>query len=377
MSSERPPRVVVGLSGGVDSSVAAMLLQRDGYDVHGLFMNNWEEDEDGYCTNARDFQDARAVCDRLNIPLHRVSFAREYRERVFAYLLSEYEAGRTPNPDVLCNREIKFGVFADYARRLGARHIATGHYARTSPDGRQLLRARDENKDQTYFLHGIDGEQLADVLFPLGELDKTEVRRLADEAGFANHAKPDSTGICFIGERPFREFLSGYLPGQPGPIVTEDGKQIGEHHGLVYYTIGQRQGLGVGGLTGYDDSPWYVADKDLTSNELLVVQGNDHPRLLAAGLVALAPNWIAGEAPALPLRCRTRLRHRQRLQDCVVTAGDDGLVVTFGEPQRAVAPGQFAVFYDGEVCLGGAVIQRACQRDQNVAQKSSDSASAA
>lgn len=368
MSSGPDNRVVVGLSGGVDSSVAALLLKRAGFDVHGLFMNNWEEDETGYCTNARDFQDARAVCERLEIPLHRVSFAREYRERVFEYLISEYRAGRTPNPDVLCNREIKFGEFARYARRLGAVWIATGHYARVDPGRRLLLRAQDEDKDQTYFLHGIHGPELARVKFPLGDLTKREVRRIAADAGLPTHAKQDSTGICFIGERPFREFLSGHLPGQPGPIVTESGEQIGTHEGLVYYTIGQRQGLGIGGVRGRDDAPWYVAEKRLETGELVVVQGGEHPRLYASALLAVAPSWIAGEAPEWPLRCRARLRHRQPLQDCLVQPVDDNLLVSFDQPQRAIAPGQFAVLYEGETCLGGAVIQRALPAPERLAE---------
>jgi len=359
MADSRERRVVVGLSGGVDSSVAALLLQRDGYDVHGLFMTNWEEDEDGYCTNARDFQDARAVCDRLDIPLHRVSFAREYRDRVFRYLLDEYSQGRTPNPDVLCNREIKFGEFARYARRLGAARIATGHYARVSADGRTLLRARDGDKDQTYFLHGIRGDELAHTLFPIGSLTKAEVRRMAADAGLPNHAKPDSTGICFIGDRPFRAFLAGHLKGDPGPIVTVSGERIGTHEGLVYYTIGQRQGLGIGGRKGRRDAPWYVCEKRRATNELVVVQGSDHPRLYATALLAVAPSWIAGRPPPLPWRCRARLRHRQALQACEVTDAGDGLRIRFDTPQRAIAPGQFAVLYDGPACLGGAVIQRA------------------
>jgi tRNA-specific 2-thiouridylase len=359
MTVSREERVVVGVSGGVDSSVAALLLKRAGYDVHGLFMNNWEEDEDGYCSNARDFQDARAVCERLDVPLHRVSFAREYRDRVFRYLLAEYAGGRTPNPDVLCNREIKFGEFARYARRLGASRIATGHYARVSADGRRLLRASDEDKDQTYFLHGIHGAELARTLFPIGALSKQEVRQLAAEAGLPNHAKPDSTGICFIGERPFRAFLAGHLRGEPGPIVTTAGHRVGTHEGLVFYTIGQRQGLGIGGVRGRDDAPWYVCEKRLETNELVVVQGRDHPALLARALLAVAPSWIAGGAPQLPLRCRVRLRHRQPLQPCEVSAVGDALRIRFETAQRAIAPGQFAVIYDGPVCLGGAVIQRA------------------
>jgi tRNA-specific 2-thiouridylase len=359
MTGSRERRVVVGLSGGVDSSVAALLLQREGYDVHGLFMSNWEEDEDGYCTNARDFQDARGVSERLGIPLHRVSFAEEYRDRVFRYLLDEYSQGRTPNPDVLCNREIKFGEFARYARRLGAARIATGHYARVSADGSTLLRARDEDKDQTYFLHGIRGDELAHTLFPIGSLTKAEVRRMAEDAGLPNHAKPDSTGICFIGERPFRTFLANHLEGEPGPIVTVSGERIGTHEGLVYYTIGQRQGLGIGGRRGRPDAPWYVCEKRRATNELVVVQGSEHPRLYADALEAVAPSWIAGRPPALPRRCQARLRHRQPLQACEVAGTGDVLRIRFDAPQRAIAPGQFAVLYDGPVCLGGAVIQSA------------------
>jgi tRNA-specific 2-thiouridylase len=374
MTVSRERRVVVGMSGGVDSSVAALLLQRAGWDVHGLFMNNWEEDEDGYCTNARDFQDARAVCEQLGIPLHRVSFAREYRDRVFRYLLREYAEGRTPNPDVLCNREIKFGEFARYARRLGAARIATGHYARVSAAGRRLIRARDEDKDQTYFLHGIHGDELAWTLFPLGELTKPAVRRLADDAGLPNHAKPDSTGICFIGERPFRSFLAEHLRGEPGPILTPAGQQVGTHEGLAYYTVGQRQGLGIGGVAGRPDAPWYVCEKRPATNELVVVQGRDDPRLHATALVAVNASWIAGEPPPLPLRCRARLRHRQRLQDCRVEACVDGLLVRFERPQRAIAPGQFAVLYDGEACLGGAVIQRSVAADPGSARAAESAA---
>jgi tRNA-specific 2-thiouridylase len=351
-------RVVVGMSGGVDSSVAALLLARRGYDVHGLFMTNWEEDEDGYCNAARDLQDARAVARQLGIPLNRVNFAREYRERVFAYLLAECDAGRTPNPDVLCNREIKFGVFQRYARRLGARWMATGHYARTDRAGR-LLRAADEDKDQTYFLQRVTAPALRETLFPLGALEKGAVRRIADEAGLPNHAKPDSTGICFIGERRFREFLARYLPARPGPIVAGNGERLGEHAGLMFYTIGQRQGLGIGGRKGASPCPWYVAEKDLARNRLVVVQGHDHPRLLSRELLALDPHWIRGQPPVWPLTCRARTRHRQALQACRVEPSGAGLRVWFETPQRAITPGQFVAFYDGQECLGGAVIQAA------------------
>ncbi|MEE9142878.1 MAG: tRNA 2-thiouridine(34) synthase MnmA [Gammaproteobacteria bacterium] len=352
-------RVVVGLSGGVDSSVAALLLKQRGYDVHGLFMFNWEEDEDDYCSAAEDFQDARRVCEELDIPLHRVNFANEYREQVFAHFLAEYQAGRTPNPDVLCNREIKFGVFFDHARRLGAEWIATGHYARVdrSAAPARLLRARDENKDQTYFLHAVESGRFERVLFPIGELEKSEVRKLAREAGFVNFNKRDSTGICFIGERPFREFLSRYLPAQPGPIKSDDGQVLGEHRGLMYYTLGQRQGLGIGGHSDRDERPWYVIAKDLERNVLIVGQGHEHPRLMSEALNTAQVHWIGDEPEAFPLRCTARARYRQADKPCVVEALADGIFrVRFDSPQRAVTPGQFVVFYDGERCLGGSVI---------------------
>jgi tRNA-specific 2-thiouridylase len=346
------------MSGGVDSSVAALLLKNQGYQVHGLYMFNWDEDEDGYCESARDYQDARAVADRLDIPLHRVNFAGEYRDRVFRHFLREYRAGRTPNPDVLCNREIKFGVCFDYARRLGARWVATGHYARSPGDGR-LLAARDPLKDQTYFLHSVGAETLRQTVFPLGDLLKTEVRRIADQQGFPNHDKKDSTGICFIGERPFREFLSRYLPAQPGEIQDEDRNVVGRHSGLMFYTIGQRQGLGIGGRRDRGEGPWYVASKDLSRNVLIVVQGHDHPRLMSGALIADDWHWIGDSSPPLPLKCTARIRHRQPLQGCRVRNHGHRLLVEFDCPQRAVAPGQFVVLYDGDVCLGGGVIRSA------------------
>ncbi len=358
MASNSRKRIVVGLSGGVDSSVAAWRLLEDGWDVHGLFMSNWEEDEDGYCTNATDYQDARDVCERLAIPLHRVSFAAEYRERVFAYFLSEYQAGRTPNPDVLCNREIKFGAFVEYARRLGAAHVATGHYARLDGTGAtpQLTRAHDRSKDQTYFLHAAPDDALAITRFPLGDLTKKEVRALAAAQGLPVHDKKDSTGICFIGERPFREFLSGYLPAQPGPIVTEAGDVIGEHQGLMYYTLGQRQGLGIGGRQGASDAPWYVAGKDLDRNQLTVVQGHDHPSLQCDLVTGVRPHWIGGEPPVGCFACGAQTRYRQAARSCRVEIRGESVEVLFDEPQRAVTPGQFIVFYAGDRCLGGAVI---------------------
>lgn len=361
MARSGSTRVVVGMSGGVDSSVAALRLTEAGYDVHGLFMTNWEDDDEAYCTSAQDLQDARAVCDMLSIPLHRVNFASDYRARVFSYFLKEYEAGRTPNPDVLCNREIKFGACFDYARRLGADLVATGHYACTDGDG-ALLRAVDEAKDQTYFLLGVSAETLRQTLFPIGDLEKHEVRRIADRHGLPNHAKPDSTGICFIGERPFRDFLARYLPGQPGDIVADDGQVIGRHQGLMYYTIGQRQGLGVGGRAGAGEAPWYVAAKDLAGNRLIAVQGHDHPALMSAGLSAVDAHWVAGGAPASSLRCQARIRHRQALQDCDFRLLPDGIDVRFDRSQRAVSPGQFIAFYRGRVCLGGATIDASLPR---------------
>jgi len=354
-------KVILGLSGGVDSAVAAVLLLEAGADVEALHMTNWE-DEDGYCTSAADLQDARNVCAQLGIPLHHVNFAKQYRDRVFEYFLDEYRAGRTPNPDVLCNREIKFGVFRDYAKRLGGQLLATGHYARTAIVDRQavLLKAADLNKDQSYFLHAVTAEALAETVFPLGDLQKGEVRRIAREHGLAVHDKKDSTGICFIGERPFREFLSTYLPANPGPIRTPDGREVGQHQGLMYYTLGQRQGLGIGGRQDSGDEPWYVVDKDLEANELIVAQG-ETDLLLSASIVATEPSWI-GAAPAALVDgcdCSAKVRYRQNDQNCTVRMNTDGsLRVTFDVPQRAMAPGQFVVFYQGERCLGGAVIDQ-------------------
>jgi tRNA-specific 2-thiouridylase len=354
-------KVVLGLSGGVDSAVAAVLLQEAGADVQALHMTNWEDD-DGYCTAADDLQDARSVCEHLKIPLHHVNFAKQYRDRVFAYFLDEYRIGRTPNPDVLCNREIKFGIFREYAKRLGGELLATGHYARTACiDGEAaLLKATDKNKDQSYFLHAVSAEALAETVFPLGEIVKDEVRQIARDHGLAVHDKKDSTGICFIGERPFREFLSTYLPANPGPILTPDGREIGRHHGLMYYTLGQRQGLGIGGRDDAGDAPWYVVDKRMPDNALIVDQG-DTPLLLSDGLLAIEPTWInsAPEALAHGYRCMAKIRYRQADQACTVqTVPAGGLEVHFDDPQRAVAPGQFAVFYAGDRCLGGAVIDQ-------------------
>ncbi len=356
--------IVVGLSGGVDSSVAALLLQRQGYRVEGLFMKNWEEDDTAeYCSAAEDLRDAQAVAERLRIPLHTVNFSGEYWDQVFAHFLTEYQAGRTPNPDVLCNREIKFRAFLDHAReRLGADAIATGHYAAVASDGESchLMRSADEEKDQTYFLYLLDQSQLRHARFPLGGLEKTQVRELAREAGFPNHRKKDSTGICFIGERKFRDFLQRYLPAQPGEITTPEGEVIGEHQGLMYYTLGQRQGLGIGGRQDADEAPWYVVAKDLERNRLIAAQGHDHPRLLSPALEAGQLNWIAGMPPRLPLTCQARIRHRQPLQSCRILPGGNGRCrVAFEQPQRAVTPGQAIVFYQGRECLGGGTIEMA------------------
>ena len=354
-------KVILGLSGGVDSAVAAVLLKEAGADVQALHMTNWE-DEDGYCTAADDLQDARNVCEQIGIPLHHVNFAKQYRDRVFQYFLDEYAAGRTPNPDVLCNREIKFGVFREHAKRLGGELLATGHYARTANiDGRTVLRkAADLNKDQSYFLHAVSSEALAETVFPLGDLHKDEVRRLARDHGLTVHDKKDSTGICFIGERPFREFLSTYLPANPGPIRTPDGTRVGDHHGLMYYTLGQRQGLGIGGRQDASDDPWYVVDKDAGENALIVAQG-DTDLLLSTSLVATDASWINEPPAGLAdgFRCACKVRYRQADQGCEVLASQDGsLSVKFDEAQRAVAPGQYVVFYDEEQCCGGAVIDQ-------------------
>lgn len=353
------PRVMVGLSGGVDSAVAALLLQRQGYSVEALFMKNWEEDDsEEYCSAAEDLRDAQDVARRLGITLHTVNFSAEYWDRVFDTFLREYRAGRTPNPDVLCNREIKFRAFLDHALELGTDHIATGHYARLEgQDPIHLCKGLDRDKDQSYFLHLLNQHQLRHALFPLGALKKTEVRALARDTGFANHAKKDSTGICFIGERRFRDFLSRYLPAQPGDIEGVDGEHLGQHQGLMYYTQGQRQGLGIGGVQGGSEEPWYVVRKDLARNVLVVAQGRDHPDLFQDRLDAAEAHWIAGREPPMPLRCTAKIRYRQRDQACVVEADGPLLRVRFDEPQRAVTPGQSVVFYHQERCLGGAIIQ--------------------
>ena len=356
-------RIVVGMSGGVDSSVAAWLLKQQGHDVVGLFMKNWEDDDDDeYCSTRQDLIDAAAAADVIGVPLDAVNFSAEYKDRVFAEFLREYSAGRTPNPDVLCNAEIKFKAFLDHAVSLGAERIATGHYARLGHDGglHQLLRGLDAGKDQSYFLHRLTQSQLERTLFPVGAMQKREVRRIAHEIGLPNAAKRDSTGICFIGERPFREFLNRYLPTLPGPIRDEAGQLIGEHVGLAFYTLGQRRGIGIGGRRDAVEAPWFVARKDMASNTLWVVQGHDHPWLMSDRVRAVDTSWISGSAPSEGTRLAAKTRYRQRDAGCVVARVSAGEVeLVFDEPQWAVTPGQSAVLYHGEASLGGGVIATA------------------
>jgi tRNA-specific 2-thiouridylase len=355
------PSVIVGMSGGVDSSVAALLLQRASVPIAGMFMQNWEEDDrKGPCSADADRKDALAVCARLGIPLHMRNFAAEYWDGVFAHFLDEYRAGRTPNPDVLCNREIKFKTFLEHARALGADKIATGHYARVDRvDGRwRLLRARDGAKDQSYFLHALQQDALSATLFPVGELVKADVRAIAREANLPVHAKKDSTGICFIGERDFRAFLGEYIPAQSGEIRTPEGARVGEHAGVFFYTLGQRGGLGIGGRAGSSGDPWYVVGKDVARNVLIAAQGNANAWLQSTRLVANALTWIDGAPPAKAFRCTAKTRYRQSDQACDVRIAGSVCEVVFDEAQRAVTPGQSVVFYDGEVCLGGGVIQK-------------------
>jgi tRNA-uridine 2-sulfurtransferase len=356
----KPSKVVIGMSGGVDSSVAAWMLKQQGYEVVGLFMKNWEDDDnDEYCSARQDWLDVVSVADLIGIDVEAVNFAAEYRDRVFADFLREYSAGRTPNPDILCNAEIKFKAFLDHAISLGADAIATGHYARVRHEGGrvQLLKALDATKDQSYFLHRLTQHQLAKVLFPLGEIPKTEVRKIAEQIGLPNARKKDSTGICFIGERPFREFLNRYLPTNPGPIKTTENKLVGEHMGLAFFTLGQRKGIGLGGSQDGNGDAWYVARKDITSNTLYVAQGHEHPWLLSQKLAAIDASWIAGVAPENgAYSAKTRYRQADSACEVTETPGTDCFQLHFSEPQWAVTPGQSAVLYDGDICLGGGII---------------------
>ena len=363
--SPHQTKVIVGMSGGVDSSVSALLLKQQGYQVEGLFMKNWDEDDGTeYCTAATDLLDAAAVCQKLDIHLHTANFARQYWDNVFEHFLEEYKQGRTPNPDILCNREIKFKVFLDYADNLGADFIATGHYTQTrqNADTTQLCKGLDANKDQSYFLHAVGEHEFARTLFPIGGMEKPKVREIAEQHGLVTHNKKDSTGICFIGERRFKDFLQNYLPAQPGDIVTEQGDIIGQHQGLMYHTIGQRQGLGIGGVTGAKEEAWYVAQKNLEDNTLLVVQGGQHPLLFANALTVQNIHWINPIAQENGFRCMAKTRYRQPDQACHLITLENGQTrVHFDTPQRAITPGQSVVFYDDDVCLGGGVIEQAQQ----------------
>jgi tRNA-specific 2-thiouridylase len=360
MKPQTPKHIIVGMSGGVDSSVAALLLKEQGHHVEGVFMKNWEEDDtDTFCPASVDMADAQAVCDQLQIELHRINFAAEYWETVFTHFLAEYRAGRTPNPDILCNKEIKFKAFLDYARQRGADYIATGHYVQGSQSEDQFhqLKGLDNQKDQSYFLYTLMQEQLKYSLFPVGHLNKDVVRDIAEKAGFINHKKKDSTGICFIGERKFKTFLNEYLPAQPGAIETDTGETIGTHDGLMFYTMGQRQGLKIGGKKNLPEAPWYVAEKDLANNRLIVVQGHDHPLLHKQALIADQVHWINGMPDAFPFRLTAKTRYRQADQGCIINKLDNNQYqITFDETQRAITPGQSVVFYHENTCLGGGII---------------------
>ncbi|MFC7372750.1 tRNA 2-thiouridine(34) synthase MnmA [Fictibacillus iocasae] len=359
-------RVVIGMSGGVDSSVAALLLKQAGYDVIGIFMKNWDDtDEFGVCTATEDYNDVIAVCNQIGIPYYAVNFEKEYWDKVFTYFLEEYKAGRTPNPDVMCNKEIKFKAFLDHALALGADFVATGHYARAAFNGEevQMLRGVDTNKDQTYFLNQLSQEQMARVMFPIGELTKPELRRIAQEAGLATASKKDSTGICFIGERDFKEFLSNYLPAKPGEMQTLEGEVKGKHDGLMYYTIGQRHGLGIGG----SGDPWFVVGKNLEQNVLYVEQGFHHDALYSESLTAVKPSWVSGKEVPSEFKCTAKFRYRQPDMGVTVKVNEEKtLTVVFDEPQRAITPGQAVVFYNGDICLGGATIDTVYKNEKPI-----------
>jgi len=360
MNNTEQSTVIVGMSGGVDSSVSAYLLMEQGYHVEGLFMKNWDEDDGTeYCTAKEDLADAQAVCNKLGIKLHTANFAAEYWDNVFEHFLQEYKAGRTPNPDILCNREIKFKAFLDYAKVLGADFIATGHYVRRHDEGDTtfLLRGLDNNKDQSYFLHAVGGDEIKQTLFPVGELEKPEVRRIAEEQGLATAKKKDSTGICFIGERRFKDFLQQYLPAQPGTIETAEGEVIGKHEGLMYYTLGQRQGIGIGGTKNHGTEPWFVVAKDLDRNVLVIGQGKQHELLFSDALTTTDVYWVNGEPSSFPLTCTAKVRYRQPDQVCTIEKEGGHYKVVFKASQRAVTPGQSIVFYTDDTCLGGGVIE--------------------